>query len=157
MCVCVYVCVCVAEYPLGVRCADDLRCWCSWGDIPSGCPSRGSSQPQVHVTPLFILKGSTFIFSQITRLHILTDLPLQTQKASSRDWKIPPFPSLPGPIHTFGSTISDGDQEMCPFSAQQPVGALGNINSTETNERLDNLSLRDRKGKRCIGGGGVFS
>lgn len=29
---------------------------------------------------------------------------------------------LPGPIHTFGSAISDGDQELCPFSAQQTVG-----------------------------------
>lgn len=36
---------------------------------------------------------------------------------------LPPRP-FPGPIHTFGSAISDGDQELCPFSAQQTVGAL---------------------------------
>ena len=65
---------------------------------------------------------------------------------------------FPGPIHTFGSAISDGDQELCPFSTQRTVGALGNRNCTETCECLDSWSLGDRKGKcRYMGGGGVFS
>lgn len=66
----------------------------------------------------------------------------------------PSFPTLPGPIHTLEPTNFQPDQELCPFSAQEPVGALGNRICTETTECLDNLSLKNRKGKSgCLGEG----